>query len=129
LEAGYRAHNVAQQWTTAFDGRGFAVEPHHADWKWGLRLKSYGFPGNERSRDGAARVETRQQGLVYHWDDLLEEWFINDSRGLEHGFTLRARPGGAGDVLRFRIAVEGDLHAAIHGDGRAVDFTDRSGKS
>jgi hypothetical protein len=67
--------------------------------------------------------------LVYQWDDSLEEWFVNDARGLEHGFTLHKRPPGAGDVLSFRISVRGDLRPVLQDNGRTVAFANASGSS
>jgi hypothetical protein len=31
-----------------------------------------------------------------HGDATLQEWFVNDRRGLEHGFTVRERPNHPG---------------------------------
>lgn len=46
-DGGYRARNYAQQWVTRFDGRGCDVTPDAGGWRWGLELRSYGFPGQE----------------------------------------------------------------------------------
>ena len=40
--------------------------------------------------------------VTCEWDATMQEWFVNDRRGLEHGFTVRERPsadpvGAAGD--------------------------------
>jgi len=96
VAGGYQAHNPAQQWQTRFDGRGFTVQPapdrdrshsgaSSAAWQWGLELQSYGFAGQERAVKDQPRV-------TYDWDATLQEWFVNDWRGLEHGFTVRERP-------------------------------------
>jgi hypothetical protein len=94
VEGGWQARNPGQQWTTTFDGRGFMAEPRDGGWQWGLELKSYGFPGAERAVDGEAVVKADGQRLTYDWDATVEEWFVNDTRGLEHGFTVRERPEG-----------------------------------
>src|ERR1700676_1300599 len=44
VDGGYRARNYGQQWVTRFDGRGFDVTPDAGGWRWGLELRSYGFP-------------------------------------------------------------------------------------
>jgi len=90
----WQAHNHSQQWLTRFDGRGFAVEPDGAGWRWGLELQSYGFSGRQRAVSGQAQVSVETERVAYDWDGTIEEWFVNDRRGLEHGFTLRERPGG-----------------------------------
>jgi len=89
---GWQARNPGQQWTTTFDRRGFLAQPRGADWQWGLELKTYGFPGAERAIGGVPAVQAEGQRLTYGWDAALTEWFVNDQRGLEHGFIVQERP-------------------------------------
>lgn len=89
---GYQTRNPGQQWQTRFDGRGFTTKPDGAAWQWGLELQSYGFPGHERAVAGQPRVTTAGQRVTYDWDATLQEWFVNDRHGLEHGFTVNQRP-------------------------------------
>src|SRR5262245_10006917 len=93
---GYAARNPGQQWRMVFDGRGFSAAPDSAGWSWGLELVGWG-GGAERHAAGMPRcVEAAGQRVAYEWDDALTEWFINDARGLEHGYTVhRAPPAGA----------------------------------
>jgi hypothetical protein len=102
VAGGYQARNPGQQWQTRFDGRGFTTKPEGAAWQWGLELQSYGFAGQERAVQDQPRVKTSGPRVTYDWDATLQEWFVNDRRGLEHGFTVRERPsvapvGAAGD--------------------------------
>lgn len=123
----YSAHNPGQEWTTRFDGRGFLVEPEGKGWRWGLELRSYGV-GEERV-DLAAQptVEASEAKLSYRWDDTLEEWFRNDNRGIEQGWTLTKRPAGSPtDSLRLDLAVRGGLQPEVEGEGRLVSFTETS---
>ncbi len=124
--AGYEARNHAQQWLIAFDGRGFTARPDAGDWRWGLELVGYGLEGAERAVDGRASVETEQNRVSYAWGATLEEWFVNDTRGLEHGFTLHRRPEGAGERLSFELAVRGGLRPQAEG-GRALSFVNDAG--
>jgi hypothetical protein len=128
VEGGHRARNLGQDWHLTFDGRGFAVAPRDGGWSWGLALESYGFPGAERTAKGA-RATAAQDRLTYRWDAGLEEWFINGSGGLEHGYTVAARPAGAraGEPLAFQLAVRGALEPRVTGNGRDVSFVDRNG--
>jgi len=64
-EDGWQAHNPGQQWRTKFDGRGFVAEPKGGGWTWGLELKSYGFPGKERTVGGIPAVQASGQRLTY----------------------------------------------------------------
>ena len=37
---------------------------------------------------GRSEVEATHNTLRYHWSEQVEEWFINDQRGLEQGWTI-----------------------------------------
>ncbi|MEO7317727.1 MAG: hypothetical protein ABIZ56_01930, partial [Chthoniobacteraceae bacterium] len=92
IAGGWQARNPGQQWTTKFDGRGFIAEPKDGGWQWGLELKSYGFGENQRVIGGTPAVKAEGQRLSYQWDATVQEWWVNDARGLEHGFTITERP-------------------------------------
>ncbi|MBL9170912.1 MAG: alpha/beta fold hydrolase [Verrucomicrobiales bacterium] len=89
---GWEAFNPGHQWTTKFDGRGFVAEPQNGAWQWGLELKSCGFAGTECTVDGTPAVQAEGTRLTYQWSTTVQEWFVNDARGLEHGFTIKQRP-------------------------------------
>jgi hypothetical protein len=149
VEGGYQARNPGQQWRTRFDGRGFLTTPDAGGWTWGLELVSYGVaPANSRC-DVAPVINRCGQRIEYDWDDNLTEWYVNDQRGLEHGYTVHRRPevaaplrggrrgghahspsateGGRHDPLRITLAVRGDLAPRISGDGRNVAFVNDAG--
>ncbi len=126
IEGGWQARNPGQQWTTKFDGRGFIAQPKGAGWQWGLELKSYGFGETQTAISGTPAVKAKGQCLYYQWDATVQEWWINDKRGLEHGFTVKERPAGAGE-LQFDLAVRGTLKPQITADALAVLFQDAAG--
>jgi hypothetical protein len=123
---GYRARNYGQHWRTHFDGRGFHITPDTGGWQWGLQLNSYGFPGQERAVQ-QARLRTDVEKVSYQWDSEMTEWFINESRGLEHGFTLQSRPGSSAAALVLHLAVRGTLTPLVSPDKRQVNFLDARG--
>jgi hypothetical protein len=127
----YQARNPGQSWMTKFRNGAFEITPNTANWTWGLRLKGYGYDGKERLISDPCQTNTEKARLTYHWGSDLEEWYINDQRGLEHGYTLHQAPSDsgrrAGDLLRFRLAVLGNLTMAIEATGRGVRFLDASG--
>ncbi|HEX4950464.1 MAG TPA: FG-GAP repeat protein, partial [Blastocatellia bacterium] len=127
--ARWQARNHAQQWLTHFDGRGVEVKPEGSDWHWGLELQSYGLAGHERAVSGTAPVTTTQELLSYDWDETLQEWYINDQRGLEHGFTVRQRPAGTGDQLTFHLSVRGGLRPQTQPDGDGISFVNTAGST
>ena len=124
----WQARNPGQQWTTKFDGRGFIAQPRGADWRWGLELRGYGFPGSKRRVDGVPVVKAEGQRLSYDWDEAVQEWWVNDQRGIEHGFTVRERPAGATEgPLQFDLAVRGALAPKVADDALGVEFRDAAG--
>jgi len=62
---------------------------------WGLELQSYGFGDHQTALTGTPAVKADSQRLSYLWDANVKEWFINEPRGLEHGFTVNERPAAA----------------------------------
>ena len=153
IESGWQARNPGQQWTTKFDRRGFVAAPKDGAWQWGLELKGYGFPGADCVISGVPAVKAEGQRLTYGWDAAVQEWWVNDARGLEHGFTVRERPGRKRptsniqfstsnethspalaplDVensapLSFTLAVRGSLTPFITADALGVEFRDPAG--
>ena len=65
----------------------------------------------------------RREGerVFYDWSETLTEWYVNDRRGLEHGFTVHTRPEGSG-LLSFELAVRGELQAHVSQNGRNASF-------
>ncbi len=106
---GFVARSFEQQWLTHFDGRGFSVKPDEGSWNWGLAL------ANE---NGRAQVSTDVNRITYRWGADLDEWFLNDTRGLEHGFTLRA-------PREIHLSVRGGLRPQL--SGTAIEFVDSLG--
>jgi hypothetical protein len=131
VEGGFEARNPGQDWTTSFDGHGFRVEPDAGGWSWGLQLMSYGFAGAPRAVTRPVRVSAEGGHVAYQWDHDLAEWYINDTRGLEHGYTLHRRPvkDAATDAssLEFTLAVRGNLRPEVTPDGRGIGFVGSSG--
>lgn len=130
VEDGWQARNPGQQWITNFDGRGFIARPSQGSWTWGLELQSYGFGTEQRKVGRVQQVKEDGQRLSYQWDDTLQEWWVNDQRGLEHGFTLAKRPiaggraDGGGQRLTFLLSTRGSLTPVISSEGRGVVFKD-----
>ena len=129
VDGQWQATNPGQRWTTTFDGRGFLATPKEASWTWGLRLESYGFGSNQQPVSGTPEIKVAGQRLSYHWQGGLEEWFVNDGRGLEHGFIVADRPAGAleGEPLAFTIGTMGSLKPSISSDQLTVHFRDKAG--
>ena len=124
------APNRAEDLRTFLDGLGFEVESRTAGsdrFRLRMELTSVGRPGGMVPAAGGVpaadegRAEIRRPGLT--------EWFVNDDRGLEHGFTLDAPPAGRGEIV-LRLGLAGSLQANPEGnDGRSVELRDASGQA
>ncbi len=134
-ERGWQARNPGQQWTTSFDRRGFLAQPQDGGWQWGLELQSYGFGENQHRVSGTPEVRADGQRLSYQWDGAVREWFVNDQRGLEHGFTIAHRPDDGiskaksqiVDSLSFTLVVRGTLTPRLTADALGVQFQNAAG--
>ncbi|MGD0302132.1 MAG: hypothetical protein ABSE86_34055 [Bryobacteraceae bacterium] len=114
---GFTAQNAAQNLKLSFGSSGTRLI--HGNRSLTLRLRGYG-PGVLSSAGN--RVEYRR--------GLLTEWYVNEARGLEQGFTLSARPGNSGNgPLEIALQIGGSLHptlrapnevALLDAEGRAV---------
>jgi len=102
------------------------VKPKEGAFEWGLELSSYGRAGREIFVKVPGKATANVERFSYHYGPALTEWFVNDTRGLEHGFTLRERPAGAGEMV-LTLAVRGGLKPRVSGD--LVEFVDGAGKA
>lgn len=122
------ARNPGQQWRAEFEGRGFTVTPDHKQWTWGLELTGYG-----ESTLGSASSAPRHDGgkITCQRDENLTEWFINDTRGLEQGWTFQQRPqqADASAPLRLYLSVRGNLRPRVSPTATSVFFHRESGGS
>ncbi len=130
VDGGYLLHNPGQGWHTRIDDHGASTVPAAGGWTWGLQLRSYGFAGNESLVVEPASLATDGARMARNWDATLQEWYLNDARGLEHGFTVLQRPP-CGEAQRgpltLTLAVDGTLAPDVDGDGRGVHFLDGTG--
>jgi hypothetical protein len=122
----WRARNAGQGWVTQFDAHGFVVQPDAGSWTWGLTLERYGRDGSEVRIAQQPQVRVDGQRITYAWDSVLDEWMVNDARGVEHGFTVHLRPEGGGP-LTLTLGVRGGLRAEVLPNGRDVVFRDAEG--
>ena len=126
VEDGFQARSPGQRWRTNFDGHGFVTTPDDGGWSWGLELQSYGREGQERRVSAPALISAKGSRVEYEWHDAVTEWYVNDARGLEHGYTVCQRPAGSG-VLQFTLTVRGSLQPRVSADGLDVTFVNARG--
>ena len=124
-----RAPNRAHNFRLSFTPEGVRVTPrtpNGPDWSWGLQLTGIGRAGDLRRPEAARlRVDGERVELVR---GRLTEWYINDERGLEQGFTLhKPLSGSAGDELLLRLDVAGTLQPSLEQGNRAIAFAPPGG--
>ncbi|MDQ3258933.1 MAG: FG-GAP repeat protein [Acidobacteriota bacterium] len=153
LPNSYQAMNPAQAFSATFTDAGLRVQPHSASvkaesadselsasavaesaqaeavagWQWGMTLRGYGY-GEQMQEVAPAALEAADNRIEYRRGELTE-WYVNDQRGLEQGFTLAARPAGSKrrEPLVVRLSVEGDLRAEGSRDHQHIYFVEESG--
>lgn len=123
---GHRTRNVRQSWTIEFDGRGFSTSE-----AWGLELLSVGFEDSpELPKSEVAHPSADANRLVYRWSEDVREWFVNDDRGLQQGWTIVRRPvAGTSTHLTLRLAIRGHHKPEVNPDLRSVTFKSADGRS
>lgn len=123
------ANNPGQRWQVEFDGLGFTVSAPGTESDWGLELRSYGFGDARTTLQEKARVSSQANRVYYDREAGLREWFVNDDRGVEQGWTFQQRPEGhaGGGELMLELVVRGGLAPRTLPDGSAVCFTDETG--
>ncbi len=127
VEGGYLARNPGQQWRTHFDGRGFEITPNAGGWSWGLDVISYGWGDAQHIVEHPRCISASGDKVECLWDDSLGEWYLNDDRGLEHGFTIQNRKeakasSSPNHILQIDLAVRGSLRPKVSPSGREVTF-------
>ena len=60
---------------------------------------------------------------------ILTEWFVNDERGIEQGWTIERQPGGdPAEMLWIGLHIEGDFVPQVEPGGRGALFVSAEGK-
>jgi len=119
----YQAPNRAHDLRTSFEKGAVRVVPRtgEADWAWHWTLTGFGRVGEVRPA-GDAVLNVSDNRAEYHYPGLTE-WYVNDERGLEQGFTISERPAGEGLLLleaRTNLEVVGDDEAVLRHEGEIV---------
>ncbi|MBN1206352.1 MAG: DUF11 domain-containing protein [Myxococcaceae bacterium] len=131
LTHGYRCSNPAQDFDATFTGAGLDLTPRGPSGRagpWRMSLRGYGY-GEQLQPVAAAELVVRDNRIEYQRGPLTE-WYVNERRGLEQGFTLAAPPAGhpSGEPLVLRLGVSGALRAVLEAGGEQVAFMDADGE-
>jgi hypothetical protein len=133
LKSAYQAPNRAQELRTYFTPTRIRIVRRTEtapSWQWGVRLTRYGYAEKpEPVADGELvvsgnRIEYQRGGVI--------EWYVNEEKGLEQGFTLAGPPetngGKKGTKVVLEMAVAGELEGRMSKGGSAVTFVTAKGE-
>ncbi|MCK5919420.1 MAG: hypothetical protein KAG66_00660, partial [Methylococcales bacterium] len=107
-----------------FDGQGVEALSTQGDWRFSMELTGVGSP-RQINPVQKPQVFIENNRLTYDRGSL-QEWYINDPKGLEQGFTL-SKPLSK-DQLVLQFALEGDVQSQLIEKGKALQLTTKSGK-
>ena len=121
----YHAPNAAQDFRSVFKRDGLHVTPmsgEGAQWDWSLCVTGYG-RGEALQPLPLAKLVSKDNRIEYRRGPVTE-WYVNDTRGVEQGFTIRARPGVPASRLPLRLqsTASGDLEPTLSRDAQSVSF-------
>jgi len=125
-KVGFQSRSHYHGWLAQFDGKGFTVKSDTQAWSWGLELERWGRQGEEVIAGAAVGVHKDVNRLEYRRPGITE-WFVNGEEGLEHGFTIQHRPGGAEGELSLQLRQRGELVAEHESEGRSVLYKTAQG--
>jgi len=137
--AAYQAPNRAQNLRAYFTPAGVRLIPRvfagdAPPWEWGLSLSGYGYANAPAEALPAPTLIANANRIDYSYPSKIQnpkskiiEWFVNDERGLEHGFTLNQPPAGANaeNWIVLDLTLTGDLTPRL--TGSAVEFATPGG--
>ena len=131
---GFEANNPRFKWEAQFDGTSALIQPAAGDWSFGFTLKAFGFENRvQYLKSPTFGACAEGQKLTYGWSNELSEWWINDERGFEHGFTVHERPErlATDDLspLIFELEALGSLQPRVNEARTGLSLHDDAGVS
>ncbi|MBW2257371.1 MAG: VCBS domain-containing protein, partial [Deltaproteobacteria bacterium] len=124
--AQWRADNPAWQIGVVFQEQGVEVTPlNGGDWSLSLTPSRWGASGalaplDSPKWDASANRAEAHRGTV-------QEWYVNEERGVEQGFTLTEAPAGPDGWVEVDIEVTGTLRPELMEGRRAIEFVSPEG--
>jgi hypothetical protein len=126
----YHAFNAAQGLSISLSSQGFTVSPPGLPWQWGLTLRSYGFAQDQQAVASVSETRVPAVNRLEYVRGELVEWYVNERRGLEQGFTILQRPkvGAQADgPLQVVLSLRGNGQARQAGD-QGLSVEDEQGQ-
>ena len=119
----WRADNPAQRFTAHFGAEDVVIAGRgssETSWKLGLRLTAWGAAHDLKQVDFA--TATAEGNRVEYRRGALTEWYVNNTMGLEQGFTIEVPPGDDIEELVLEMTLEGNHTTVLSEGGNSVIF-------
>lgn len=130
-EGGATAFNEANGMRLDFTESGWQLKSTTKDKSWSSswQLNSFGYGSKQTKAAAGAWQTTENRVELARANQRITEWFVNTPNGVEHGFTLAARPDAesSDEALRLVMKVDGDLTAQAERDGQALTLVEGDG--
>ncbi len=138
LPQAYQAPNRAHNLRTYFTSTGIRIIPRAEitpTWETRLALTGYGRAGHIQAVEASTRKAAIGHRFEYHYQRVLgnrrlalAEWYVNDERGLEQGFTLETPPlPPSQGPLVLEMTLGGSLTPTLTSDESAVELLTAGG--
>ncbi|MBI5100540.1 MAG: chitobiase/beta-hexosaminidase C-terminal domain-containing protein [Nitrospirae bacterium] len=135
----FESQNRMQGFLISSDKNGLSVKPRtptgsgkkvKGKEKWNLQMSLWGYGRGEKITEVASVAPVYEKNRLKYLRDGITEWYVNDRRGVEHGFTLDFSPEGADQSpLTIVVAAETGLRPELLPHRKGVRFVDGSGKA
>lgn len=128
LSPSFQAPNRANGFRTYFTETGIRLVPRtesEPSWQLGLDLLRWGREGAlETAEPELPRAETNRALYARRG---LDEWYVNDERGVEQGFTIHDPPRAEGGPLVIDLALSGSLDMILSEGQQSISFATADG--
>ncbi|WP_415407100.1 FG-GAP repeat protein [Sulfurovum sp. CS9] len=115
----YKAYNPKSRYGIRYGEKGLKLKT--GSWEFAMQLQAY---GQEKNLQPVQKAKLSTKGNKATFDrGTLSEWYINDAKGLEQGFTLK-QPKGYDDKkeLVLSLGFSGDVNAKWKNEGQSIAF-------
>jgi uncharacterized delta-60 repeat protein len=131
IKATYQAPNRAHNMRTHFTQEGIRIIPRtstKSNWTWGLSLKGFGYEEEVQPVE-SSKLSVSGNRIKYRRGNITE-WYVNDERGIEQGFTIQAPSESEkqhGSKIVLKLDIYGDLNGTLNSLVNSIKFTTAGG--
>jgi PKD repeat protein len=113
-----------------FNENGVSVLPYTASGSsLNISLSGFGYNGQVSSVTVKPRITVDKNRVEYAHSPQITEWYVNDEKGLEQGFTIQTPPESRVDKsLIIEMSLETSLVPKMIANGETIVFHDSSGE-